>query len=167
MPLFPGGTYPATVTKTSWVQSQTGLPGLRVTVAVSDPEGGDTVLVGTIYFSERNAGMGRRQLKNLGFDPDTQSAPEIGKTVSLDGNEVREGVTLEEYKGELKVGFFGRKGGCDAATLKGLDAMLRAAKKGNEPKAAHENFSAPGVDLPAPKEDASSQPAGGDDDIPF
>lgn len=156
--LFPGGIYPARVLSHSWTKAQSGAPGLNIKCSVADPDGDAADLFGTIYFTDASMGMARRQMKNLGFDPDTQDVFDIGKTVSLIGQDVQGGVTLEEFKGKTKIGFFGaRVSAPDPAALKALTGKLRAAKKPDEPG---EDFSVP-PGTPAPK------PAEGDDDIPF
>lgn len=129
----------ATVSQTMHTEDQHGNAALKVWVKIPDPEAmtedGNATVVGTIYTSPKAVSMARRQLKNIGFDPDTQDFGEIGKSVSLVGNEVKGGIDIEEFKGNLKVKFFGRMGGASDKALSAATAALRAAKKNNAPGA--------------------------------
>jgi hypothetical protein len=126
--LVAGNRYEAKVSKTIHAEDRGGYACLKVQVTILDLEG-DVTLWGTIYTSPKAVGMARKQLQAIGFDPDKQDFEEIGKSVILVGNPVKDGVELEEYNGNLKVRNFGRIGGASPKSLKAATDALRSAKK--------------------------------------
>ena len=125
------GIYPATVVEHHWTTSQSGHPGLAITVQISDgwenPQ-----MVGTIWFTPKSGAMARQQLRELGFNPDTQHCNEIGQSVSLVDHQCDVQLTEEEYRGRTAVKitkFGGLPKPPTAAQLAALDGMLARAKK--------------------------------------
>lgn len=166
------GSHRAIVTDHKWVTSQAGTPGLEISVDIPDDFGTVDCMVGTIWMSEKSMGMARRQLKNLGFNPDTQSVGDIGGSISLREREIEIQVEEDEYKGKkkLKINFFGGRSGAAPAKeqLSALDAALAAAKKsGEEEDDAYHGPSVP----PPPQTPAEpvplNPPPGTDEGIPF
>jgi hypothetical protein len=133
--LVPGSRYEAVVSKTVHGEDKSGYACLKVQVTIQDIEG-DATLWGTIYTSPKAVNMARKQLQALGFNPDAQEFEEIGKSIVLVGSQVKDGVELEEFNGNLKVRNFGLIGGANPKAMKAATAALRNAKKnrgGEEP----------------------------------
>ena len=90
-----------------WTESQSGTAGLKVFCEVTDPNGlADPVnMNGSIWFTPKAMKMAKRQLKNLGMDTDKFPLEGLGVDVNIIGNALD--VMIDEYNGQLKVGYFG------------------------------------------------------------
>jgi hypothetical protein len=147
------GIYEATVCKHWWEEKQSdGSPILLVQVTIFDGTD-DYKMTGRIYFSPKAVGMARGQLRELGFDPETEKIVDIGDTISFVGNTPEVTLEEEEWQGrtQLKLTRFGgRSKPPTADAMKAAQQALLAAKgKPAEKKAPVPNAVIPKtVDLP-------------------
>jgi hypothetical protein len=123
------GVYQAEVRKHTWGYSQSGTPFLSVDLLIFT-DFGEEAMNGRIYFSAKSMGIGRQNLKALGFDPDTQEVEEVGDSISFIGNQCTIELQEQEYNGrtELKVARWGTVKPPDKEALRKLGADLKAAK---------------------------------------
>lgn len=174
--MLAAGKFKAKVVWHGWTTSQAGTPGLAVRVSIFDEfADGNEEITGTIWLSPKAMGMGRMQLKALGFDCDSQDLSEIGNSISFIDRECDVVLKEEEYRGntQIKVDRFGA--GAPPPTkdaLKKATEGLRSAKKDKPAYPDVNNIPAeaevPPMPIqaePHPPADVPTPPAEGD--IPF
>ena len=126
------GVYKARVVSHVWTTSQTGSPGLAVKVGILGDDFAEETIIGTVWITQKSAGMARQQFKALGLDVDRQDFNDIGNGISLVDNEVEVILEEQEYKGRvnIRVARFGKPAVPPTKeAIAKAQAMMRAAKK--------------------------------------
>lgn len=144
MPLSPGVWKNCEVIENWWTHSQNGNLGLAIRVAIPT-EDGPQELIGTIWFTDKSAGLAYAQLRELGFEAKERSLNEVTEN-SLIG--LTPTVVLEEGQRGIRIARFGVSGQKVKPPREQLDKLDKQLKN-------------------LKKKDASGEPTPDDSDIPF
>lgn len=136
MPMTPGVAC-AVVIEHSFYESSKGTPGVAVLFQIKGlPAGEHDRIIGHIWLTEAAAGLARKSLRAIGFDPDSQKLEELNENPTLlAGKETT--VILAENENDsrfMQVKYIGSQGIAPLASAKAKqigsagDALIRGAK---------------------------------------
>jgi hypothetical protein len=129
------GVYDVKIVAAGLCSSQSGNPGVWITVDIDDGFGRSEEMTGKIWITEKAMGMARGQLKAVGFDYRALDLTH-DNVQAIVGNECSVTLKEETYKNrtEVKISLFGSNAPPSPEALAAATRSLRAAKDDGEEK---------------------------------